>query len=35
VDFRKAYNSFRREALRSILIVFGVSMKVLRLIELF
>jgi hypothetical protein len=34
IDFKKAYDSVRREVLYSILIEFGVSMKLLRLINM-
>jgi hypothetical protein len=34
VDFRKAYDSVRREALYNILIEFGVPMKLVRLIKM-
>jgi sorting nexin-29 len=34
VDFKKAYDSVRREVLYNILIEFGVSMKVVRLIKM-
>jgi hypothetical protein len=33
VDFKKAYDSVRRAVLSSILIEFGVPMKLVRLIE--
>jgi hypothetical protein len=32
-DFKRAYDSVRREALHNILIEFGVSMKLVRLIK--
>jgi hypothetical protein len=34
VDFRKAYDSVRREVLCNILLEFGVPMKVVRLITI-
>jgi hypothetical protein len=34
VDFKKAYVSVRREVLYSILILFGVPMKLVRLIKM-
>jgi hypothetical protein len=34
VDFKKAYNSVRREILYSILIEFGVPMKLVQLIKI-
>jgi hypothetical protein len=34
VDFKKAYDSVRREILYNILIEFGVPMKLVRLIEM-
>jgi hypothetical protein len=33
IDFKKAYDSVGREVLYSILIEFGVSMKLIRLIK--
>jgi hypothetical protein len=33
IDFKKAYDSVRREVLNNILIEFGVSMKLVRLIK--
>jgi len=33
-DFRKAYDSVRREVLYNILIVFGIPMKLVRLIKM-
>ena len=35
IDFRKAYDSFRREVLCNILIAFGIPMELVRLIKLF
>jgi hypothetical protein len=35
IDFRKAYDSFRREVLYSILIMFWVPMKLVRLIKMY
>jgi hypothetical protein len=34
VDFKKAYDSVRREVLYSVLIEFGVTMKLVRLIKM-
>jgi hypothetical protein len=34
VDFKKACDSMRREVLYNILIVFGISMKLFRLIKM-
>jgi len=34
VDFKKAYNSVRREVLYNILTQFGIPMKLLRLIKM-
>jgi hypothetical protein len=34
IDFRKAYESVRREVLYSVLIEFGVPMKLVRLIKM-
>jgi hypothetical protein len=34
IDFKKAYNSVRREALYSILIEFGIPKKLVRLIKM-
>jgi hypothetical protein len=34
VDFRKAYDSVRREVLYTILIEFGVPMKLVRLLKM-
>jgi len=34
VDFKKAYDSFRREVLYNIPIQFGIPMKLVRLIEI-
>jgi len=33
IDFKKAYDSFRREVLYNILIAFGIPMKLVRLIR--
>jgi len=33
IDFKKTYDSVRREALYNILIEFGISMKLVRLIK--
>jgi hypothetical protein len=33
IDFKKAYDSVRREVLYDILIEFGISMKLIRLIK--
>jgi hypothetical protein len=35
INFKKAYDSVRREVLYSVLIEFGVPMKLVRLIEMF
>jgi hypothetical protein len=35
IDFKKAYDSFRKEVLYNILIEFGVPMKLFRLIKMF
>jgi hypothetical protein len=34
IDFKKAYNSVRREVLYKILIEFGIPMKLIRLIKM-
>jgi hypothetical protein len=34
IDFKKAYDSFRREVLHSIITDFGISMKLVRLIKM-
>jgi len=34
IDFKKAYESDRKEALYNILIEFGISMKLVRLIKM-
>jgi len=34
IDFKKAYGSVRKEALYNILIEFGISMKLVRLIKM-
>ena len=35
IDFKKAYDSVRREVLYNILIQFGIPMKLVRLITMF
>jgi len=35
IDFKKAYDSVRREALYSILIEFGIPMKLVKLIKMY
>jgi hypothetical protein len=35
IDFKKAYDSVRREALYNMLIEFGIPMKLVRLIEMY
>ena len=35
IDFKKAYDSVRREALYNILIEFGIPKKLVRLIKIF
>jgi len=34
VDFKKVYNSFKREVLHNLLPEFGIPMKMLRLIKM-
>ena len=34
IDFKKAYDSVRREVLYNILIEFGISMKIVRLLKM-
>ena len=34
IDFKKAYDSVRREVLYNILIEFGIAMKLIRLIKI-
>jgi hypothetical protein len=33
IDFKKAYDSFRKEVLHNILLEFGIPMKLVRLIK--
>jgi hypothetical protein len=35
IDFKKAYNSFRREILYNILIEFGIPIKLVRQIKMY
>jgi len=35
IDFKKAYDSFRREVLYNIIIEFGIPMKLVRLIKMY